>query len=369
MKYFIYKFKREVNRIKQQVKALIEFFYEPFLRWHYDKHRTNKLTVLDGEISSNTNKIAIFLIFQPNGIAPSIIHTCKHFVSQGYLPLVVSNSALLSVDLDNLKRTSWKVLIRPNFGYDFGGYRDGIWLLNTLNISPEFLIIINDSIWFPIFEDDQTINKMENAPADFVGALQVDQSRSVKNRRFKPPFMGSFFWLFKEPALSNPAFHAFWNQYKITSNKYKTIRRGERLFSKVMNDNQIQSHAMFSRAMLDQLILGMTSSELLDVLKNLCAVDDGLIFKQKQCIRSFRDDSNWKTDAINLIFDLTDKQNILASAPIVAIQHFGVSYIKKSGDYSNLIAMAKIYEQIKTQEKNGIFDFIKIEMRSRLINQ
>ena len=31
MKYFIYKFKREVNRIKQQVKALIEFFYEPFL--------------------------------------------------------------------------------------------------------------------------------------------------------------------------------------------------------------------------------------------------------------------------------------------------------------------------------------------------
>lgn len=363
MKYFNYKFKREVNRIKQQIKALIEFFYEPFLRWHYDKHRSNKLTVMDGEISSNTNKIAIFLIFQPNGISTSIIHTCKHFVSQGYLPLVVSNSPLHSVDLDNLKKTSWKILIRPNFGYDFGGYRDGIWLLSTLNVSPEFLIIINDSIWFPIFEDDLTINKMENAPADFVGALQVDQSRSVKNRRFKPPFMGSFFWLLKEPALSNPAFHAFWNQYKITSNKYKTIRRGERLFSKVMNDNQIQSHAMFSRAMLDQLILGMTALELLDVIKNLCAVDDILIFRQRQCIKNFRNDSNWKTDGINLIFDLTDKQNILASAPIVAIQHFGVSYIKKSTDYSNLIAMRKILSQIESNKLNNIVTTVAIELK------
>jgi hypothetical protein len=133
-----------------------------------------------------------------------------------------------------------------------------------------------------------------------------------------------------------------------------------------MNDNQIQSHAMFSRAMLDQLILGMTSSGLLDVLKNLCAVDDGLIFKQKQCIRSFRDDSNWKTDAINLIFDLTDKQNILASAPIVAIQHFGVTYIKKSGDYSNLIAMAKINHHIESHTFKNIETVVSDELKLHL---
>lgn len=354
MKYYIYKFKREINRIIQQLKALIEFFYEPILRWRYDKHRPHKLIVLDGEITSHTNKIALFLIFQPNGVAPSIFHTCKHLVSRGYLPLVVSNSPLKSDDSDNLKRNAWKILIRPNFGYDFGGYRDGIWFLNTLNLSPEFLIIINDSIWFPIFDGDQTINKMEEAPADFIGALQIDQSRSVKNRRFKPPFMGSFFWLLKKQALCNPAFQSFWSQYKITSNKYKTIRRGERLFSKVMSDNQIQSHAMYSRDMLDQLILNMTPAALLDTLKNLCAVEDRLILRQQQCINSFQDDSSWKTDAVNLIFDLTDKQNILSSAPIAAIQHFAVSYIKKSGDYSNLLALAKIISYLECNKKNVI---------------
>jgi lipopolysaccharide biosynthesis protein len=193
MNYYSYKLKRELNRINQQLKALIEYLYEPVLRWHYDNNRAKRLVIHDGNIHLNSNKIALFLIYQPHGVAKSIFHTCNHFISQGYLPLVVCNSAVTSNDLYELKQSSWKILIRPNFGYDFGGYRDGIWLLSILKINPDFLIIINDSIWFPIFNNDETISKMENEQADFVGALQVDQSRSVNTRRFKHPFMGSFF--------------------------------------------------------------------------------------------------------------------------------------------------------------------------------
>ena len=362
MTYYIYKFKREINRIFQQFKTLIEFFYEPFLRWKYDKYRSERLIILDGAVCLKTSKVALFLIYQPNGLAPSIHHTCAHFIEQGYLPLVISNSALSSSDLNELKQHAWKILIRPNFGYDFGGYRDGIWFLNTLKLNPDFLIVINDSIWFPIFHNDKTIERMENAPAAFVGALQIDQSRSVNRRRFKHPFMGSFFWLLKKDAIINPAFQSFWSSYKMTSNKYKTIRRGERLFSHVMADAHVKSHAMFNRGMLDEYVMQSPAAQLLDILRNLSAVDNRLIEHQQQCIHNFKDDLSWSTEAREVIFKLTDKQNILASAPVITIQNFGVSYIKKSGEFANIIAIKKIKENIESGKIIGVIEVIIQEM-------
>jgi hypothetical protein len=52
----------------------------------------------------------------------------------------------------------------------------------------------------------------------------------------------------------------------------------------------------------------------------------------------------------------------LASAPVITIQNFGVSYIKKSGEFANKIAIKKIKENIESGKIIGVIEVIIQEM-------
>lgn len=351
MSLFTYKLKRELSRIKQQLKAIPEFFYEPLIRFQHDRLRSKTLIPNDGAIENKKNKIAIFLVYQPKGISKSTIWTCQYLASKGYAPLVVSNAP---IDPDNKKEisaVSWKIIERPNFGYDFGGYRDGIWLLQKLNNHPDHLLILNDSFWFPLYEDDTLLENMEAAEEAFVGALELDPIRDSQNVPLKKrPFFGSFFWHFKKSAIEHPSFINFWQHYKSTSNKYKTIRRGERNFSHHMKDSGISSRAILSRKIFDEKIDGMSASDLILVLKNLNHFDKSLEKKIIQTISAFEDSSKWKMTARADIKKATEKQNIMTTAPIALLNFFHVGFIKKSKELDNRRAIYLINNNVKLNQ-------------------
>jgi hypothetical protein len=122
---------------------------------------------------------------------------------------------------------------------------------------------------------------------------------------------------------------------------------------------------MFNRGMLDEYVMQSPAAELLDILKNLSAVDNRLIEQQQQCIHNFQDDLSWSTEAREVIFQMTDKQNILAAAPIITIQNFEVSYIKKSRDFANITALKKIKKNIDSGKIVGVVDVIFEELNSK----
>jgi hypothetical protein len=43
-------------------------------------------------------KIAVFVLYQPSGIAGWSLLTCRHLIANGYSPLVISNAALRDED-------------------------------------------------------------------------------------------------------------------------------------------------------------------------------------------------------------------------------------------------------------------------------
>jgi hypothetical protein len=55
----------------------------------------------------------------------------------------------------------------------------------------------------------------------------------------------------------------------------------------------------------------------------------------------------------------------LASAPVITIQNFGVSYIKKSGEFANITALKKIKENIDSGKVVGVVDVIFEELNSK----
>lgn len=347
MTIITWKIKREFKRIHDQLKAIPEYFIEPWKRKRHDVNRIKMLHAIHGQIDQHS-KIALLLIYQPQGLSDSTVWTCQHLVSKGYSPLIISNSTISQADLSRILPWAWRLAERPNFGYDFGGYRDGIWLLSEWNIAPDSLLIMNDSIWFPLYENETLIKRMETCSAQFVGALQLDPLREIHNLpKKKRPFYGSFFLLAQRGACAHPAFQAFWTNYRITSNKYKTIRRGERGLSHAMMDAGLRCEAIYTRSALDNYFRQLEPLELNRVLGDLVTIDERLEKSQKICLAQFADTPAWHQQAIELALKITEKQNVLATAPITSLSEFEVPYLKKSQDLGNIKALTHIKEKIK----------------------
>lgn len=347
MKFRQWKLRRELNRIGQQLRGIPEFFTEPWQRWRHDAKRAEILQAQDGAVALGP-KVALLLLFQPRGVAASTVWTCQHLVSKGYSPLIVSNAPLSSRDREALSPHVWRMTERPNFGYDFGGYRDGIWLLKHWGVAPEVLIILNDSIWFPLQGTETLIDRMEASPAQFVGALQLDPLRATEGIPAKKrPFFGSFFLMAQRGAWQHPAFQAFWRRYRITSNKYKTIRRGERGLSHALIDAGLRCEAMYTRRQLDDHMRGLDASGLRALLPDLVTIDDGLEQERTQCLGQADESPQWRDRALSLALRITEKQNVLATAPITSLTWFEVPYLKKARDWNNVRALGVIQSRVE----------------------
>lgn len=348
----LWKVRRELHRLGQQLRAVAELLYEPFLRWRHDRERARHLKVTPGNMPGS-GKVAVYLIFQPRGLAESSLMTCRHLASSGYAPLVVSNAALSESDRSRLQAVSWKVVERPNFGYDFGGYRDGIWLLDQWGERPESLILLNDSIWFPALEGDQTIGRMEAMPADFKGVLKLGTGEGAVLRRGREPFLGSFFLMFSAQALRSEAFSLFWRQYLNTSNKYKTIRRGERRLSYVMRDAGFEGWSLFDRTKFDEYLRVADPATLRQILEDLVSVDPRIEESIANITKAFDAGPQDGQAAMavhmqGIIQAATIKSNLFSSMPITLLRDFSIPFIKKSRDRWNFKALQKIARHSQT---------------------
>lgn len=348
MSLLTWKLRREMGRIRQQLRGIPEFFTEPLLRRRHDAQRHAMLLAERGQIAQGA-KVALLLVYQPKGISAATVWTCQHLVAKGYAPLIISNAPLSADDKARLLPWVWRMTERPNFGYDFGGYRDGIWLLSQWRTNPDTLIILNDSIWFPLNANETLIDRMEASEADFVGALQLDPLRQTENIPAKKrPFFGSFFLMVKRGALQHAAFTSFWDQYQITSNKYKTIRRGERGFSHALMDAGIRSEAIYTRSALDRHIGSIPNLAMQQFLKDLVTIDERIEAEIAHCIATFSDTEAWRKQAQTAALAATEKQNVLATAPIASLTIFEVPYLKKSRDWNNMKALSLIRERMRS---------------------
>ncbi|WP_176518671.1 rhamnan synthesis F family protein [Rhodobacter maris] len=172
----------------------------------------------------------------------SILETCRYLGANDYSVVLVSNGALPPASRDSLRPHCRSILERPNFGYDFGGYRDGIHFLQRQGLSPSHLILLNDSIWFPMVSDSQVIGRLEASALDVCGLLLRPRRRGEAKRAFgrrhqatgPSEFLESYLIHLRQPVWESETFRRFWRDYKQSSSKWLTIKRGEIGFSKAL---------------------------------------------------------------------------------------------------------------------------------------
>jgi hypothetical protein len=319
-----WKVKRELVRLGQQLKAIPEFFWEPFAIRAHNAAFEKGFPTFEGQVPK-LPKVAIVLCFQPKGLAKSFLVTLAHLVENGYSPLVISNSKLSDVDKEKLKASAWRVVERPNFGYDFGGYRDGIFLLRKWNISPDRLVILNDSIWFPVWENDTTLQKAEESEFDVVGMVM----REKEDLRF----LESYFYSIRGIISNDDKFKEFWNNFKITSNKYKVIRRGEKGFGRFMIDLNVRFGALFDRNSFQDLISIADESDLRKSFSYFASARPQDVEEANLLLKKLQKD--WIFAARELIVKISQKNQFYSAFPYLAAGRMGYPVLKKSAEPVN----------------------------------
>ena len=91
-----WKVKRELNRLGQQLRGIPERLTDPIRARRLDRVVAAGLPRFDGALPA-TDKIALYLLYQPKGVAPSTVETCRWLAEHGYAPFIVSNAPLEGV--------------------------------------------------------------------------------------------------------------------------------------------------------------------------------------------------------------------------------------------------------------------------------
>lgn len=201
--------------------GLSDTLQAPIRRTRYDLHRKHSVKRFDGKQPAS-DTMAIILIYQKNGILPSLIRQLEHFAAKGISCVIVANHPLSQLDRQQLESHTHFMVERPNLGYDFGGYREGILSLREAGLTPRNLFVLNDSVWFPLRSDCRLIDDALADPADVYGIFYNTKNVEENHRHLQ-----SYFYRFGAGLLDNPEFDTFWKRLPLYGSKRQVVRRCE----------------------------------------------------------------------------------------------------------------------------------------------
>lgn len=344
MRFEFWKIKRELSRVVSQFLEPYRQLRDAFLRRNYRLRHAQNVKHFVGDVPW-TKRVAVFLIYQPGGVADSVLSTCEHLRQQGYACLVVSNGNLTDVDISRILSNVAHMIIRPNFGYDFGGYQEAVLWLRQSGVELDYFLLLNDSVWFPALKISSFLSDMEKIGADLVGALSAQRGRMQRHQR--KLFYASFMLLFSHKAWSSSEFGNFWMNYRQTSSKPQTIRFGERALSALfIHSDKFTHHAMVDQKTYQDLALLNDSTTWPLFAHELAVMDSALAQERNDLLLCVEDDTQdrWR----DWYGRLCDTHNMFAIAQTHIVLRAGVPIIKKSKDPQNLFMLTQSLNSFRT---------------------
>lgn len=316
-----WKIRRELKRFGQQVRGLCELLTDPAMQRRLDSSVAAGLPQIDGALPK-MNKVALFLIFQPGGLSESTLETCRWLAAAGYAPVVVSNAPILSQDRARLAAVVWRAVERPNIGYDFGGYRDGLTCLAQWGVAPDEVLILNDSVWLPMPSATDLLDRLSAHPAEVAG--------TILRTRGEDRFLESYLYRLNRAALTHSAFAAFWEELRLTSNKYHVIRRGERGFSAAMQAAGLNVAGIYNSAALAGKIAEQDDDFLRLTLRHAAYIDASLASESDLLVAG--SGPEWRTAALGHVGRVLVKRLGYSSFPYAMVRLMDYPLLKKSAE-------------------------------------
>lgn len=143
---------------------------------------------------------------------------------------IVSNSPLSSLHLNKIADLYDQYTERENVGFDFAATRDVLFSLDR-NILDEFdwLTVMNDTCFGPLFSLENVLKKMEASGADFWSMTDHQDYYEEQGNKleFYPYHLQSYFLSFNKTVFTDSSFWNFWKNIQDTNSVHDVVRRYE----------------------------------------------------------------------------------------------------------------------------------------------
>lgn len=282
-------------------------------------------------------KVAIYLIYPGKGLQASHEMALRELVRGGYAPIVVSNLPLTDPERQALKPLCWQILQRANFGYDFGGYREAILWLAPQFADLDRLILMNDSVWFPIPGGMDWIERAEALDVDLAGSICVGFSGRSRAHLFRTTLWqvdmsrpkvhyGSFALMLSKKLLRDAGFLQFWRQLRLSQGKTRTIKRGEIGLSQWVIRHGFRHAATSDITRFNEVLAKLSDSQLAQVFADLIIVQDDKAVRQRNILAKITPTRAEKEAFIRMV---VARRGPLLSLPRMMLREFGFAFLKK----------------------------------------
>ena len=362
-----WKVKREAWRIREQAtRFLVGSFFDPPRMMLYRLRFDRIVRVETGKLAE-TGKIAIVVLFQPHGLSRSTLFMLDHLIANDYAPVIVSNSELSPDDWAAVAGRSLFLVRRPNAGYDFGGYRDGLAVLRREGLAAERLVLMNDSTWFPLWTGDDSIARMEALGADLAGHVFKTESEEKKGR----DHVESHFLMFSSEFQQSPAFKRFWDSYVMSDTRELTVARGEKSISQLALGSGGAVEALLSRQKLLAGLCVLEDEALLEAIESLVHHREDAKEYCGRLVFAARSGQPWRDEFLNWVdVELRNSRQHLASSTFVApAMKMGLlGFVKKSTDRRHHLARQKVLEMAKSGETAPLAPEVEAEISATVAN-
>lgn len=361
-----WKLRREIGRVGGQLSRGVARLYEPALDRIHLHRLARVIRQTEGHRTAGA-KIAVFVLFQRPRVAGSIFFTCRHLIANGYAPLIVNNAPLHPEDRARLAEVAWRVVERPNHGYDFGAYRDGLRLIGEAGLAPAAVILMNDSTWFPLSSEDTSLATLDARDAPFSGLSWKHEPATRRGQ----PHMESHFLRFSLVALRDPAFLGFWTDYVPSASRVSTIERGEKGITLAMLGASFTPEAPLTRHALLNRLETATPRQLLAVLAEADLGAESDRRRVRDLVAVHEDRETWAAAARTLMAELTDSFSNILSGPFVAAtaRFLGLPFLKKSGEIRFSLARRRVLSLVVAGEHPPLPPEILSELRAVVVQE
>lgn len=279
----LWKVRREVSRVKENIQGVVlPRLTDRLIQLRYDRSCSRMLRETPGVLPL-TERVAVLVLFQPSGLALSTFLTIDHLLAENWSVVVISNAPLPDSDRMRLAEKAAHVIERPNIGYDFGAYREGWrWLERHLH-QIEKLVLMNDSTWFPLCKNDDSLRRMEALNSDLAG--HVFKNCHPATQAYD--HLESHCLMLSARALNSDAMRNFFKNFLMSNSRHRTIWRGEIPISQVAIRAGLSVRALLDRKVLLDLLVSLDDVDLLRVARQLPMASE---IDRQRC-------RNWKADA------------------------------------------------------------------------
>ena len=323
MRSLHWKLSREIKRLIEKPKNIRDLIFGPSMQRNFDRLENSVKHQGKGQCFPD---VAILLLYAPEGVPDDYYRMLDYLESNNVTSVIVSQLSLDKRDLQKLASKAHLIIERPNFGYDFGGYREGILTVLDMGYKLRNLFVVNDSVWFPMRSDSDLIEVARQDPSDVYGIYLNDQRKKAHQHHLQ-----SYFYRFGSDLCQHSDFETYWRDLVTYNNKDLTVRHNEMKLTNWFRSRGYQIGCKYDTADLKQVLLELTISERNALAEYQILIGDKYAghVRKKLTANAYADDATYASDVEAGILG----RYFLISHPAVLVDKLKCPVLKRDKKY------------------------------------